>query len=62
MVEVGSGVVGVLGVVVSPEAQPVIRTRRKIWIYCLSLNISVPPDSGHIHLTKQLASSVHMFV
>ena len=44
---------GVVGVVVSTEAQPVDRTRRKTRMNCLSLNIGVPPDSGYIRLPSR---------
>jgi hypothetical protein len=46
--EVIGEVIGVTGVVVPTEVQPADRTRKKIGIYHLSLNIGVPPfvDTG----------------
>jgi hypothetical protein len=39
------GVVGVVGGAVPAGVQLADRTRKKIWIECLSLNTGVPPDS-----------------
>ena len=48
---------GVVGVAVPTEAQPADRTRKIIWILCLSLNIGVPFESGYKHFSCPTASA-----